>query len=281
MEKMFIRTFSAVLIFTVVCFAVSYGFARAASDGPFPKSVIAKIVNRVNADLINVELEQKFSPAKLNSLELSAGAANIKVRPTEGADIIVRFSGYTEKDKRPMEFAVANGRLRVEVGKQQQKFHFRLSNNDIEGYGLTSADSLIEAEIPKAYLGEVTLQSGSGDTSVSDIKSKKLVAKLGSGDIKLKNVSADQLKLSTGSGNVDIREIDSRDAEVHVGSGDVTARIGDIKKWSVTVKTGSGDIYSDFAAKEDSRKNSHRQEYGDGKATMNVKTGSGDVTLKM
>jgi DUF4097 and DUF4098 domain-containing protein YvlB len=282
MEKVFIRTFTVVLVFTFVCFGVSYGLARAAADGPFPKAVIAKIINRANADLVNVELEQKFSPTKLKSVEVSAGAANIKVKRSEGSEIIVRFSGYTEKDKKPMEYSVVDGKLRVEVGKNQnQKIHFHLGEDDFSGYGISGSDSVVVAEIPESYLGEVTLETSSGDTSVANIKSKKLVAKLGSGDIRLKNVSADQLKVSTGSGDVDIQTIDSKNADVHVGSGDVTARIGDIKNWSVSLATGSGDVYSDFAAKDESSKKTHSHEYGEGKSVMKVKTGSGDITLKM
>jgi DUF4097 and DUF4098 domain-containing protein YvlB len=112
---------------------------------------------------------------------------------------------------------------------------------------------------------DVKLETGSGDITISDLKTDDIKLHSGSGEITLKDtVCTDKMSIDTGSGDITLDSCDAFDMEFKTGSGDITGTILSAKTFET--RTGSGDV----TIPED----------GNG-GKCYAKTGSGDITFKV
>jgi hypothetical protein len=149
--------------------------------------------------------------------------------------------------------------------------------------------------------GDVALESGSGDITVSGVQGTRLrmetgsgnvtltdgdAAELhvetGSGDVRASGAKGDELSFETGSGNVNVALVAAfRSLRIETGSGDVTLKVPPTVGAEVDLDTGSGDI--DLGGLTLTvRRIEHDHvtgTLGDGRGTLSVETGSGNVRL--
>lgn len=183
-------------------------------------------------------------------------------------------------------------------------------------YRLGSGDFLFDgADAPTAIQGK----SGSGDAMIKS-SSKAVAVSAGSGDISVAlNGAADEASLEAGSGDVNFSgsakslslrtgsgdvsgHASTQSASLRSGSGDIqvhwkalaagaairaTAGSGDILFYFPAdavlggmLSTGSGDVVSPFPATLSGDRHVFHLAGGDGAATLDVSTGSGDVILR-
>ena len=125
---------------------------------------------------------------------------------------------------------------------------------------------------------------GSGDISVRSGAITKVDLDTGSGDVSLKATDVQELLADTGSGDVtlDIGGGSLRRANLSTGSGDVTLRLGPDASFEARVDQGSGDLDNRFADATPIVQGREVIGYkrGDGRAKVDVNTGSGDFTIE-
>jgi hypothetical protein len=150
--------------------------------------------------------------------------------------------------------------------------------------------------------GDVSLDTGSGGVVFARVRGRQIDVDTGSGEVTGDRIEADALKVDTGSGDVQLTAVRSPDVHVDTGSGNVRVDLlGDVESLhvdtgsgnvtlnvpatfgaTVDIDTGSGEI--DFAGVtlrvRSIEKDHVVGEIGDGRGTMKVETGSGDVKLR-
>lgn len=149
--------------------------------------------------------------------------------------------------------------------------------------------------------GPLSIDTGSGDIVLNNIKTDGLTLDTGSGDVLVDGVTAEGLSIDTGSGDVTVTaaavgdvEIDTGSGEVRIaltrdiddlsvdtGSGDVEVSAPKSMGAAVEIETSSGDITTEFPLQVTRKgRDGLVGTIGDGKGTITIDTGSGDVTLK-
>ena len=67
--------------------------------------------------------------------------------------------------------------------------------------------------------GDVTLDSGSGNVTMTRVKGPRLTIDSGSGRVRAETITVDRLNIDSGSGSVDLRGVQSPDIVLDSGSG--------------------------------------------------------------
>jgi DUF4097 and DUF4098 domain-containing protein YvlB len=127
------------------------------------------------------------------------------------------------------------------------------------------------------------LETGSGNVTITDGKAGTLHVETGSGDIDATGSSGDDVSFETGSGSVDVSLVTTfRSLSIETGSGDVTLRVPPTVGAEVDLDTGSGDIDLGGLTLQVRRiEHDHvTGTLGDGKGRLSVETGSGNVRLQ-
>jgi DUF4097 and DUF4098 domain-containing protein YvlB len=129
--------------------------------------------------------------------------------------------------------------------------------------------------------GDLSVDTGSGDVEVSRFHGQSLSVDTGSGEIRLTGVASPTLSLETGSGGVtaDLRQ-DIASLRAETGSGDIAIHAPASLGAEVEIETSSGDIETDFPLQVTRHGRDHMVgTIGDGKGTIAIETGSGEVRL--
>jgi DUF4097 and DUF4098 domain-containing protein YvlB len=148
--------------------------------------------------------------------------------------------------------------------------------------------------------GDLSVDTGSGGVTASDIRGESVSIKTGSGDVTASRLNSNQLSIDTGSGNIQVTGLTAPQVALQTGSGSVTADLsGEV--WNVNVETGSGDVTlkvpRTLAAEVDIETSSgeietdfevavtrHARDHmtgriGDGGGKIAIETGSGGIKL--
>ncbi len=127
----------------------------------------------------------------------------------------------------------------------------------------------------------LSIDTGSGDVTGTDLQGDEVSIETGSGDITLTTLRSPKVSLETGSGRVtaDLRS-DVAALEVETGSGDIAIKAPPTLGAEVEIETASGDIETDFAVQVTRQGRDHLSgRIGDGKGTIAIEAGSGEVKL--
>jgi hypothetical protein len=152
----------------------------------------------------------------------------------------------------------------------------------------------------RRHRGDASVDTGSGDVEVEDVQGGSLSVDTGSGSVTGGGVTGDELRVDTGSGSVRIDEVRARAVRVDTGSGGVSLALAgqpesvhvDTGSGGVTItgpadlsatvelETGSGGIELGYTVSRLKREHGYlRGTIGDGRAQIEVDTGSGSVRL--
>jgi len=302
MRKSAVATFSVIVIAAALCFLF---YAVGPMQGLF-----------ADFNTREVQVNKTIAAAGIDSIDLSAGSADVEIVPGDAEQIRANLHGragtltakriqvraQTRGDtlyvslERPggwlfggiFGWMTARLTLTVELPEKQWKAlqvaaasgNIRLSQ--IRSDQLSARTGSGKIALENAENGGIALRTGSGDITANHFRADKMTAETGSGDIRLTDGEA-KLTGQTGSGNIRL-ETDAlrRDADLRTGSGDVDVRLASApSSLAVDVRTGSGSErieWDGFAAEEKSR-SVLRGAFGDGGVKLTVRTGSGDFTL--
>jgi hypothetical protein len=174
-----------------------------------------------------------------------------------------------------VEVRGTRGTLNVDVGSGN------VTASNVEG-DLVFDTGSGDVTVTGARAGTLTLDTGSGSMTVTDARAESVDLDAGSGDIRMEGVSSPVVRLDTGSGNLDVTlTSDIERLELDTGSGDVTIRAPANIGARVDIETGSGRIGGDLLRGLDRDEDDGRVTgtLGDGRGTITVDAGSGDVTF--
>ena len=143
-----------------------------------------------------------------------------------------------------------------------------------------SGDVSVEGFEGELFRGDV----GSGDITIRSGNITKVDLDTGSGDVHLKGGDIEEFLADTGSGDVviDIGAGHLRHVKASTGSGDVTLRLSPDASFEAYVDQGSGDMENRFTDATPLVKGREVIGYkrGDGRAKIDIETGSGDFVLE-
>ncbi|HKS81225.1 MAG TPA: DUF4097 family beta strand repeat-containing protein [Candidatus Acidoferrales bacterium] len=154
-----------------------------------------------------------------------------------------------------------------------------LSLDQVQGQvQVTTGSGDIEVHTVK---GAVRLSTGSGDIVITH-PGDNVVADTGSGDVDVSDVVSD-LRLHTGSGDIKVNGNPGAMNywDLHASSGNVTLNVPQSASFRLYAHTGSGDINPQIPVVMEGTvgKNELRARIGDGKARVEIETGSGTIEL--
>ncbi|HET8947706.1 MAG TPA: DUF4097 family beta strand repeat-containing protein [Candidatus Polarisedimenticolia bacterium] len=206
---------------------------------------------------------------------------------------------------------LGSGLLRECVGRIEAKgvegtLKFDTSSGDVD---LTGLKGTIAADTGSGDVnitdvkGTLDLDTGSGDLSIEGFEGDLLKGDVGSGDVTIRSGSITKVDLDTGSGDVSMKSGDVEEFLADTGSGDVTVDMGAARLRLVKASTGSGDVTlrlspdASFEAYVDQGSGDMQNKFadatpivkgrtvvgykrGDGRAKIDIETGSGDFILE-
>jgi DUF4097 and DUF4098 domain-containing protein YvlB len=202
--------------------------------------------------------------------------ARVAVLLAVGSVTVANVDGDLRVDARsaPVTATGTRGALDIDVGSGS----VRVSD---AGGDLRVDTGSGSVELSRFKGGSLSIDTGSGDVTGTDLEAAELSAETGSGDIGLTGVGAPKLSLETGSGGVtaELRR-DVASLDVDTGSGDIAIRAPASLGAAVEIETSGGDIDTDFPLQITRRGRDHVVgTVGDGKGTIEIQTGSGEVKL--
>ena len=205
---------------------------------------------------VGARLEVRLAVGKITAsnvngeLRLDAEAADVFSEHTRGSVDIDTGSG-------DVELSDVQGGLRVDTG---------------------SGDVTVDGAAGDA----VRVETGSGDIKAMKLSGRTVALQAGSGSIETAVLRAPRVQLETGSGDIEVAlGSEVEELGVETGSGNATLRLPSSIGASLEVKTGSGEIDSDLTLHATTLNDRLlRGQVGDGKGTIHVRSGSGDVRLR-
>jgi DUF4097 and DUF4098 domain-containing protein YvlB len=228
-------------------------------------------------------------------LDVHTGSGDIQIRA--GSDNSVHVIGRIK----------ANGG-RVLAGNPQQQVDQIRANPPVTQMGnavhigVTGNDALyqnvsISYEVVVPAGTKVQARSGSGDIGIA-MNAAAVDARTGSGDINVLGASAGfvaqtgsgsvhagriagAMKAQTGSGSIQAEQTAPGPIDMQTGSGDVTLKLPSEAAFTLSVRTGSGSITTTQPIASSGSRTRNRLDgtVRGGGPTVDVRTGSGDVTI--
>lgn len=219
--------------------AAENGYASWSFDFAFAKS--ASLKNTI-----------ELSAQEISSLKLEYGSKNIKVYPASGEKIIIKEYLYSNQSKAQATVTYPEkDQAVVTGGKLQTIVFFGFSSEKIEVYVPEKVLSVLSIQTGSGNIkiedmkGDITVQTGSGNIS-GDSLCGKLSARAGSGNITLTGFEGSGA-IATGSGNVRVEAASvTGDMEMQTGSGNIKLEIPEKLSFHLEIQTGSGSIKTDF-----------------------------------
>ena len=196
---------------------------------------------------------------------LAAGAVNIA--NVDGELVVDAASA-------PVTATGAKGSLDIDVGSGPVQVSDAEGELDVD----TGSGSV---DLSRFRGRSLSIDTGSGDVTGTGLECEELSIETGSGDIRLTAATSPSLSLETGSGGVtaELRR-DIASLSVETGSGDIAIRAPAALGATVEIETSSGEIETDFPLQVTRRGRSHLAgTIGDGKGTIEMETGSGEISL--
>lgn len=247
---------------------------------------------------VAVQEEKEIDIENIKAINFETIAADIEIKPGSTNSMKVKLEGNIQKklkDKYRLKIATEGDLLKVSY----------LTNENSLGIKLGSEkDVTLQVILPERTYRELLMHSTSGDIDAENVTANNIHIKTTSGDQKIKKIkSQSNISIKSTSGNVEIEELVSQNGQINTKSGKVTMIIEEMIN-TLDIVTTSGDIMTTFRKDpeslkidfngnsgkpdiklknimyEDKDKNSAIGIIGDGINTLNVKTNSGDFTVR-
>lgn len=219
-------------------------------------------------------IDEQFSILEGSSIyiDLSVVDADIGVSP----DDTVYISYYNIED---IEYEIEqyDDELTVKQIKLKEDVSFNFNNNP-----------KLTVLIPKQFNGDLTIDSGVGSVSVSDVFVRSIDVHATTGFIKAKRIfSAGDITLRTGAGSITVADVYSASNTVTLKGTTGFIKFSELDAQNITIDMGAGSIHgsivgneSDFTGESSSRFINNLPEYwGSGSKTLYVSTTTGIVNV--
>lgn len=219
-------------------------------------------------DGLNAWAEMKILLPRGTRAEVNLGVGKVTLANVDGHIMVDTGSG-------DVEGGGTAGSLSVDTGSGDVTLTGHTGELSVD----TGSGNIILAKVSG---GPVSLDTGSGDVRVDGLTSPSLEIDTGSGDVMVSGAAVGEVGVDTGSGDVSIGlTADVAQLDVDTGSGDVTVTAPRSLGAQVNVETSSGDITTEFPLQVTRKtRDGLTGTIGNGKGTLRVDTGSGDIVLR-
>jgi hypothetical protein len=213
----------------------------------------------------NIEIQYTIVTPAETELRGTVGSGGLTVRGIRGPARIVSGSGdvTAEQIGEDTQVTAGSGDIRL---------------TDISGEVQATAGS---GDLRLSNVrGELRAHTGSGDITVEH-PGGAVTTGAGSGDLTVRGASGD-VRAHTGSGNVGVDGDPAATSfwDIHTGSGEVTLHVPATASFRLYARSVSGKIETSLPmVVEERAKRDLRARLGDGKARVEVETGSGDISV--
>lgn len=256
-------------------------------------------------DDANIQLRMQV-PAGMEKLTVKTSSGEIKILNVHGVELTVN-SNSGDVEMRNLEidtfkFSIASGDAVLndaafkEGAMNTASGDLDLCNVTAEKFNINTASG--DVSVNSVKVRNLKMNTASGDMDMFDVEAENVVFNSASGDMNGTRVMVqDTMQCSTASGDADMHGqakcfrfgSGSGDLNLHcsgvmesvsvsTGSGDVDLRLEDVTGMELTTKVQSGDVDIDWKGQSSCIQNATGT-FGDGSCKVNVKTGSGDVSI--
>jgi len=217
------------------------------------------VVTRLTGAVLSIETRADRGPGGMVDYELTVPAW----MPLKLGGMYATVT--VEGSKAPIEVETLEGDITVKGGAELVK--------------LVSIQGTIRAS---GVRGRLELNSVSEDVEASDIQGD-IVVETVSGDVLLRRIEAKSVEVETVSGELyyDGRIMDGGHYSLLTHSGEIYFSVAEGSNATISTAVGSGDVSASFPLPASERPSRRRQTYrlGNGSATVELETFSGDINL--
>lgn len=242
---------------------------------------------RVSAIIQNPPIEQQGSLIRVGRRENSPQSAEINYKIVVPVETEMRaFTGSGDLEiqglRGPLTVTSGSGDIAAsDIAERAQvtagSGDIKLTNIQGEAQLATGSGDLKLTKIQ----GEIRAHTGSGDCSL-DEPGGSVALNTSSGDVNISGATGD-LRLHTGSGEININGNPAPSSywDLRTGSGDVALHIPSNSSFRLDARSSSGEIDTTIPIVVEGAGSKHelRARLGDGKARVEIETGSGNIAL--
>jgi DUF4097 and DUF4098 domain-containing protein YvlB len=215
----------------------------------------------------NVSIDYTVTVPANTALHSQSGSGDVDVRGIQGPASFTAGSGDVTATGIGNDVQATAGSGTIKISSVQGQTQVTTGSGDI---------------VVRDAQGAVRVHTGSGGIEVRE-PNDNVVADSGSGDVTVSGAHAD-LRVHTGSGGISIdgNPGASNYWDIHASSGDVTLRIPSAASFHLYAHTSSGDIDTQvpIVMEGTTAKHELRARIGDGKGRVEIRTSSGNITLR-
>ena len=240
------------LVLTAGVVSLDHGARQDAHAAPHHAGTSVQAV--AHTSTATVFLRESFRVRDGDKLDVNLGSDDVVVRTVRGrtAEVVIEGEGRDAREvfeRREYQVYYRDGELHVRT-KPRRRGTWRDGG---------SASFTVTVRIPERF--DASIDVGSGDVRLERIAGD-LTVDTGSGEVTVGDVRGGEIRLDTGSGDVDADRLDGSSIVIDTGSGSVS--IGQLAG-RARISTGSGDV--ELAT--------------DGEHALDIDTGSGEVTVRL
>jgi hypothetical protein len=214
----------------------------------------------------NVEIKYRIEVPPETELHAQTGSGALEIRGIRGPLTITSGSGDISASDIAEVVQVGTGSGAIQLANVQAEIHLSTGSGDMELSNIH---------------GGIRARTGSGDVTISQ-PGGNMTVDTSSGDLTASNVTAD-LRVRTGSGDVSVDGNPGASTfwDFRTGSGDVALHLPSKASFRLDARSSSGSIDTSIplVIEGTSSKHALRGKAGDGKARIEVETGSGSIGL--
>lgn len=227
------------MAFAVFLSVVIFGAIVAAATG-----VVAGVtgVNALLEEKERINLSEQYSEEEIKELGITDIFidCNAEIVVERGEVLAIKARNVTED----YSIQCVNGKLSIVQDSPGSGFHWIFPFGDLTEKGQ------VLVTIPESFVSEqMTIYSGSGTVSLTDVTAGHLDIGSGSGKVAVANVTADTFYVDSGSGPVSFTNAQASETILDTGSGSVTVEGATLGKLSLN--SGSGSVHLKTVAAED------------------------------
>lgn len=246
-------------------------------------------------------------PRDIDSMVIESDSKDVRVIAEERNDISAGIAGdsgklFVTENKRKLVLTVKEKEFQFLNGFNRSTLIVRLpydykgdltvrtSSGDVSVAGnghlalsrLNAVSASGNARVTDVRLQELKVKGSSGDVTISNTNYKTAGIDLASGDANLADVSGSlDVKMTSGDFNAVLKKV-TGPLSVTLTSGDTNLSLPKNGSFTVKAKSASGDVSSPYSFADTAHKEQHHitGSQGSGRHPIDIKTDSGDVTIR-
>lgn len=214
----------------------------------------------------NAEIKYQIEVPPETEMHALTGSGALEIRGIRGPITITSGSGDVSAADISEPLQMTTGSGAIQLANVQGEIHLSTGSGDMELSNIR---------------GEIRARTGSGDVTISQ-PGGNITVDTSSGDLTASNVTAD-LRVRTGSGDVTVDGNPGPSSfwDFRTGSGDVALHLPSNASFRLDARSSSGSIDTSIPLVIEGTNSKHelRGKAGDGKARIEIETGSGSIGL--